>query len=274
MTGFAAEWLRLREPADHAARNGSVRDVVVKYLNQTDGAVIADLAAGTGSTVRAMQAAIEVDQHWHLMDCDETLLEQASGLLSGSGFPDSNRAEMSLQTHQVDLNRFPSGLTAIKPNLITTSAFVDLVSVDWLSRLVTYALMERVPVYTALTYCGAISFSTNDAADAAIIDAFNQHQLNDKGFGPALGPFAADRITKLFKVARFHTIEKESDWKLGADMADLQKEFLKGLAQAATETKAISGDDVDGWLARRLELVENGQSQIVIGHKDVAAFPK
>lgn len=269
MTGFAAEWLRLREPADHAARNGSVRDVVVKFLNQTDGAVIADLASGTGSTVRAMFEAINVDQHWHLIDNDETLLEEAADLFAATDRPD-----MSVQTHKVDLNRFPSGLTAIKPNLITTSAFVDLVSVDWLSRLVTYALMERVPVYTALTYSGSVSFSSADPSDTQITDAFNEHQLNDKGFGPALGPFAADRITKLFKVARFHTIEKESDWKLGADMVDLQGEFLKGLAQAAAETKSVSSEEADGWLARRLALVAKGQSEIVISHKDVAAFPK
>jgi len=269
MTGFAAEWLRLREPADHAARNGSVRDVVVDFLNQTDGAVIADLASGTGSTVRALFEAIDVDQHWHLLDNDEALLEEASNSFAANG-----RSDMSVQTHTVDLNRFPSGLTAIKPNLITTSAFVDLVSVDWLSRLVTYALMERIPVYTALTYSGSVSFSPEDPSDDRIIEAFNEHQLSDKGFGPALGPLAADRITKLFKVARFHTIEKQSDWKLTPDMVDLQKELLKGLAQAASETGSISADEADGWLARRLEIVLKGQSEITIGHKDIAAFPK
>lgn len=269
MTGFSADWLRLREPADHAARNVSVCDMVIQYLNQTDEAVIVDLASGTGSTVRALSEKVLVDQHWHLVDNDEVLLQEAATSISSM-----QRKSLSVQTHKLDLNRFPSGLTAIRPNLITTSAFVDLASVDWLSKLVTYALMERIPVYTALTYSGSVSFSQSDPADDVVIEAFNTHQLNDKGFGPALGPLAADRITKLFKVARFHTIERESDWVLGSEQASLQKELLKGWAQAIAETDHISSDDADAWLARRLEHIENGQSQITISHKDVAAFPK
>jgi len=269
MTGFSTDWLRLREPADHTARNESVRHSVVKYLNQTEGAIIADLASGTGSTVRALFEDIEVEQHWHLLDNDPALLETAAALVS-----ELDCDTITLQTHRLDLTRFPSGMTAIKPSLITTSAFVDLASVDWLSRLVTYALMERVPVYTALTYSGSVSLSPEDPADADILEAFNRHQLTDKGFGPALGPAAADRIAKLFKVARFHTIEGESDWVLGDEEKDLQRELLKGWTRAAVETERVAPEDADAWLARRLEWIEEGRSRIVVGHKDVAAFPK
>jgi len=269
MAGFSADWLRLREPADHAARNETVRDIVVQYLNQSDGAVIADLASGTGSTVRALADSIEVDQHWHLIDNDESLLQEAEKLTSALELDN-----ITVQTHKVDLKRFPSGLTAISPNMITVSAFVDLSSLDWLSRLVTYALMERIPVYTALTYSGTITLTPEDPKDARFVDAFNQHQQTDKGFGEALGPFAADRITKLFKVARFRTVERDSSWHLGPDQAELQKMVLKGWVQAVIETQLIDPEEGDSWLERRLELIERGELQITISHKDVAAFPK
>ncbi len=261
MSGFSADWLRLREPADHAARSGAVRDVVMKYLNQTNGANIADLACGTGSTVRALAGPIEVGQEWHLIDSDEALLEQAEDQISALAST-LQRNDFGFRTHRLDLKRFPSGLTAINPNLITLSAFVDLVSVDWLSRLVTYALMERIPVYTALTYSGSVTISPEDPSDARIVDACNRHQLNDKGFGPALGPAGADRITKLFKVARFHTIERSSNWDIGPDQAELQNALLKGWAQAVHETRLVADDETDSWLQRRLHRIKNGVSQM------------
>ena len=113
-----------------------------------------------------------------------------------------------------------------------------------------------------------------DPKDARLVDAFNQHQQTDKGFGEALGPFAADRITKLFKVARFRTVERDSSWHLGPDQAELQKMVLKGWVQAVVETQLIDPDEGDSWLERRLELIERGELQISISHKDVAAFPK
>ena len=139
----------------------------------------------------------------------ETLLEQAEERCAALKSA-LDRADIEFQIHRLDLKRFPVGLTAMNPNLITVSAFIDLVSVDWLSKLVTYALMERIPVYTALTYSGSVAISPEDPSDARMIEAVNRHQLTDKGFGPALGPAAADRIGKLFKGVR----QKGWLWKL------------------------------------------------------------
>ena len=75
--------------------------------------------------------------------------------------------------------------------LVTTSALLDLVSHDWLDRLVTEAAARRLPVYAALSYDGLATLEPADPFDRAVIDAVNQHQRRDKGFGPALGPDAA-----------------------------------------------------------------------------------
>ena len=45
--GFSADWLALREPADHAARDGDL----LAAAAQVAGAVIVDLGCGTGSTL-------------------------------------------------------------------------------------------------------------------------------------------------------------------------------------------------------------------------------
>ena len=41
-------------------------------------------------------------------------------------------------------------------DLITTSALLDLVSEDWLERLVVEAAARRLPVYAALSYDGRV----------------------------------------------------------------------------------------------------------------------
>lgn len=268
MTGFSTDWLLLREPADHAARNEAVREIVTGYLNKTKRAVVADLAAGTGSTVRALAEAIEVEQTWHLFDNDADLLEEA-----GRQAEKARQKRLEVQTHSVDLNRFPSGIVSHRPNLVTTSAFLDLVSADWLSRLVTYAMMERIPVYAALTYSGSVIFTPKDPTDPQIVAAHNSHQTGDKGFGPALGPTAADRLVKLFRVARFKVIDREANWRLDETDADLQRDLLTGWADVAAETGQVSEDQAQAWLTRRLEAVDSGVSRIVVGHRDVAAFP-
>ena len=43
-------------------------------------------------------------------------------------------------------------------DLVTTSALLDLVSQEWLERLVVEAAARRLPVYAALTYDGRIEF--------------------------------------------------------------------------------------------------------------------
>ena len=268
MNDFAAEWLSLREKADLPARDQSVRDIVVKYANGLGKAVIVDLACGTGSMTRSLAGRITVPQKWCLVDNDADLLEEAENHLKERIKPD-----FEVSTHCVDLNRFPSGIVNLKPNLITTTAFLDLVSVDWLSRLVTFAFMEKVPVYAALTYSGNVEFYPPEPLDGDIVDAMNTHQRGDKGFGPALGPAAADRLTRLFKLSKFETIERASNWNLGDEHKSLQQQYLSGLATAASSSPNLTAQQVGSWLERRQSLVTSGGSRIVVTHKDVAAFP-
>ena len=46
--GFAADWLALREPADHASRNKDVQAAFLAHMVELTGeAVIVDMGAGT-----------------------------------------------------------------------------------------------------------------------------------------------------------------------------------------------------------------------------------
>ena len=77
MTGFSAEWLALREPYDLSARNPAVLEAVASALKSHSSMRVVDLAAGAGSTLRALGPHLPSRQNWKLIDNDPGLLTRA-----------------------------------------------------------------------------------------------------------------------------------------------------------------------------------------------------
>ena len=63
----------------------------------------------------------------------------------------------------------------------------------------------------------------------------NRHQRTDKGFGAALGPDATARTAEIFTEAGYRVRTEPSDWALGPEFAELQRQLLAGWARAAGE---------------------------------------
>jgi hypothetical protein len=129
-------------------------------------------------------------------------------------------------------------------------------------------------VYIALTYDGRTTFSDADPLDAQVIAAVNKHQLGDKGFGPALGPRAADFAMRMFRMFGYEVVQGQSDWIAGAADATFQLELLAGWRQAADETGEILHDSLGGWFARRCEAAKAGRLTLTVGHVDFFAQPR
>ncbi len=181
MSGFSAEWLDLREPYDLRARNKTVLDAAFALLADKPSVTIVDLACGTGSTFRALSPRINTRQNWRLIDNDLSLLARVP----------SSTPCINVTAAPVDLNRDLEAAFDVAADLVTTSALLDLVSGDWLNRLAVEAAARRLPIYAALSYDGRAEPAPSDPLDNRIVDAVNHHQRTDKGFGPALGPSAA-----------------------------------------------------------------------------------
>src|SRR2546423_15020792 len=77
MTAFSAEWLALREPADHASRSLLLTRTIGSVLPPTGELLVLDLAAGTGSNLRYLSPHLRRPQRWLLVDRDEALLARA-----------------------------------------------------------------------------------------------------------------------------------------------------------------------------------------------------
>ena len=262
---FTAAWLEMREPFDRRARNAAVIDAAVMALSDRSSVTIADLACGTGATIRALTSRLPAHQHWRLADNDLGLLARAAA---------SPRAEsVTVATVPLDLNRDVEAALDGPVDLVTTSALLDLVSEAWLERLAIEIAARAIPLYAALSYDGRIALTPADPLDAAVVAAVNAHQRTDKGFGPALGPQAAGYAIARFRALGYAVVHGASDWSFGPDDRAIQTETLSGWAAAAREMDALPSADVEAWLARRSDAVAAGRSTIRVGHVDFFASP-
>jgi hypothetical protein len=263
MSGFSADWLALREPYDLAARNATVRDAVAGAFAGRGSIALVDLACGTGATLRALGGHLPPRQSWRLVDNDLSLLARASAL----GRP----PELVVTPRPVDLVRDLELALDGPLDLVTTSALLDLVSADWLDRLIIEAAARHLPVYAALSYDGRTVVEPNASLDAEILAAFNLHQRTDKGFGPALGPTAATLAVERFEHFGYSVVQGRSDWVMGPDDRDIQDALFAGWAGLGALT--MPADAVARWLAQRRAFLADGRSHLRVGHVDVFARP-
>lgn len=265
MSGFSSEWLTLREPYDVAARSTAVLDAVLAAFRGQASIAVVDLGCGTGSTFRAISKRLPARQSWRLVDNDLGLLASASAL----GSPPN----VTVAAKTVDLVRDLELALDGPVDLITTSALLDLVSEEWLERLMIEAAARRLPVYAALSYDGRVSLDPAEPFDKDVVAAVNRHQRGDKGFGPALGPDAVVRARAIAKRVGYSFAEGSSDWTFGKDDQAIQREVLRGFADAAGELRDLPAARIADWLARRLELAAAGGSAMRVGHVDFFAMP-
>ena len=263
MSGFSAEWLALREPIDHHARSEEILAGVAGWFTQDTTLKITDIGSGTGSTLRALKPVLPQTISWHLVDHDDALLGVAKAEAKGDA------VDFSLADLSVSLD----ALFSKTPDLITTSAFLDLVSQDWLEKMVAEITTRKIPFYAALTYDGRAGCKPELATDTDILEAFNTHQRTDKGFGPALGPNAADTAIKLFENAGYQVNVSKSDWIGTSRHKAFQSMLLQGWSDAAKEIAPERSKDFSNWLLERLNLIENSNAELFVGHKDLFAVP-
>jgi hypothetical protein len=180
-------------------------------------------------------------------------------------------AAIAVRAIPVDLARDLEAALDGPIDLVTTSAFLDLASAEWIERLVTEVAARNLPFYAALSFDGRVTLAPPDALDGAIVAAFKRHQATDKGFGPALGSAAAAEAVRRFEQIGYAVVKGASDWALGPT-DDLQTEILAGFAGVAAEAGVASGEIAE-WMGRRTSLLAAKRSSLQVGHIDFFAYP-
>ena len=274
MESFDADWLTLREPVDHRSRAVALLAPLCDAWRAHGWSRVLDLGSGTGSNVRYLTTRLPAGQEWVLVDHDPDHL----ATLGRAAIPPSVR---SLRVVPGDLAH--EGLAAIPhADLVTASALLDIVSADWLGRMVGTCADAGCAGHFALTYDGVIRWSTGresgvpgveDPDDAWVREAVNVHQTGDKGLGPALGPAAGELVAQLFQRAGYRTWLLPSPWHLDATDAPLVHRLIDGWRTAVAEVRPGDRRRVHDWAARRHALVADGRLTLMVGHRDLLALP-
>ena len=273
---FSADWLALRELADHRSRNVKLSHALAKYFEGWRPVTVIDLGCGTGSNLRATAPLLGPEQFWTLVDYDPLLLDAARERLQAwaDGAAEKDGAlvlfkgakRITVSFRRADLSKELDAVLEPGANLVTASALFDLVSEDFLAKLVAGVSQRKAAFYTVLTYDGDQRWTPEHACDAAMLQAFHAHQATDKGFGLSAGPNAPDVLSEGFAAAGYTVMEGDSAWRLEEQDAALIAELAKGFADAVAETGKVSPEELAQWRAQK-------HTGCIVGHADTLATP-
>jgi SAM-dependent methyltransferase len=276
MSGFSAQWLDLREPVDHRSRSVELGRRLARHFEGWRPITIVDLGCGTGSNLRATAPLLGPDQSWTLVDYDHALLDTAGERLTawadGSDKQDNRlilfkgAKRLSVEFRRADIAGDLEGALGAAANLVTASAFFDLVSADFIARFAAAVAKRRAAFYTVLTYDGDQRWTPEHEADTIMTEAFHAHQARDKGFGAAAGPQAPDALGEAFTSAGYTVAELDSAWRLDEDDVLLIADLARGFADAVRETAQVDAQLIADWSAVQ-------RVGAVVGHTDTLALP-
>jgi hypothetical protein len=288
MDNTLSHWLRLREPADVAARSATLTQAIAEAMPRGAPVSVLDLGTGTGSNVRYLAEHLPGAQRWLAVDRDPALLAELPHRMSswsaargyettmerGRCVVRSGDLDCQVETEQRDLDTLDDERLFAGRHLVTASALLDLVSEPWLLALATHCRAAGTLVLFAITYNGQFTCVPTEGEDNLVRELMNRHQRTDKGLGgPAAGPDAALRAEQCFAGVGYRVRREPSDWTLGPAEHDMQRLLIDGWAHAATEISPERAAVIERWHARRLAHVDADRSHIVVGHDDLAAWP-
>ncbi|MER7590789.1 class I SAM-dependent methyltransferase [Micromonospora sp. NPDC127501] len=261
-----ADWLRLREPADAAARAEDLLDAVRARLTGDAPTVIHDLGSGTGSMSRWLAARLPGPQHWVLHDRDADLLTRAAEGMRGVTAADG--APITVHTRRGDLTRLTAADLA-DSSLVTASALLDMLTAEEVER-VAAACVGR-PALFAISVTGRVRFTPADPLDEAVEAAFNDHQRRTVEGRRLLGPDAVAATAAAFARRGVDVRERPSPWRLGPDQADLTAEWFRGWLGAACEQRPELAGPAQAYARRRLADAAAGRLTVLVEHTDLLA---
>lgn len=290
VTGFSLDWLRLRAPADRAARDLNLARRFAAALRRPGERPLrlVDLGSGTGANARALAPLIGGDQDWLLVDDDAALLEACAAehiawaaregwRVERSGdavLVEAEGARWRFAPRRIDIARALGAALAESPDGITFGALADLVSAGWIDDLAVEIERRRVPLLSALAADGRRRWQPPDATDEALRDAVHRHQRRDKGFGPALGGAATVYLGARMAAAGCAVTTAASDWRLDAGQSGLLAAVIDAERGAASAERPEAAARFAAWAERRHAQLAARSLSLMLGQRDLLAVPR
>lgn len=265
----ASDWLSLRRPADHAARDTTLPALTRLSHHLSAGLAgggsvsVLDLGAGTGSNLTWLGPRLDVPQAWTLIDRDEDLLRLAS-------FPPPHNVvaihRLTAELDELDSAHPYDGA----PTLVTCSAVLDVLTTAQVESLCQLVASMGAAALFSLTVTGDVELSPRMALDESINENFNAHQERD---GLA-GPGATSVARRVLHTAGFHVEVVATPWELGPQDAELVERYLTDRVASVVEHEPALAEPGRAWLAARLEQLRDGALGVRVGHEDLVAIPR
>jgi SAM-dependent methyltransferase len=287
MSGFSPDWLAQREPLDAAARDAGLAHEFAAAIAHTPRRII-DLGAGTGANLRLLAPLIGGDQDWLLIDNDPALLMAQQHEIArwaaqhGWGLSDATNGAVELcvgparwrvRSQQLDLQASLEQIALPDCDGLTTTAFLDLVSLDWIDRLCRMLSRSPRPFLATLSVDGQRRWQPAMADDLRLHQAFEHHQRGDKGFGDALGIAAVDELAMRLDRLGFTVGTARSDWQISGEHSTLLGQMIDEALAVGCELEPDAASVFTDWAARRHSQVAVGALALTIGHRDLLALP-
>lgn len=288
VNGFDPHWLRSRETFDLAARDERLATRFAAALADAGAPLrIMDLAAGSGANFRALAPRLPGDQDWLLVDHDPRLLaaqrEDIAAWAENQGWRiavgdegllvDSGAAVWRVRGYRLDLACHLEALDLGKVDALVTTAFLDLVSADWLERLCRLLAQHPLPLLATLSVDGRRQWHPPHPADARVLAAFHRHQGGDKGFGPSLGNTASSWLAARLAALGYQVGEAASNWQIGPEQPAMLQHMLEEAVDVARESTPEERALVGEWQRQRTAQLGCRLLSLEIGHRDLLALP-
>jgi hypothetical protein len=269
-SGVSPRWLRLREPADAAARSLELVRRLRQRLPTSSQLVIHDLGGGSGAMGRWLAPRLPGPQHWVVHDRDPDLLELAVADPPGAA---ADGSAVTVEARHTQLSRIGASELA-GADLVVASALLDLLTAEELGAIVeAWAALGPRPMLLALTVTGRVALAPADPLDPLLAAAFNEHQRRSTPAGRLLGPDAAETALGLLRSSGAEVVARPSPWRLAGAQAELAAEWLSGWVAAACERQPALAEAAYPYRERRLAQASAGRLAVTVGHADLLVLP-
>ncbi|QFG20803.1 SAM-dependent methyltransferase [Actinomadura sp. WMMB 499] len=266
MTVASPSWAELREPADAAARAGSLLDVLRAELPPDRPVTVWNARCGDGALSRWLAPRLHGPQHWIMHDSDPALAARAvEGITRAASDGTPVTAPVTAEVRVAALAELRAA------DVVGTSV---LAACDVLHRLTAaevdaFAATACRPALLTLTPIGRVRLDPADPLDVEFAAAADAHRRRDGRLGVDAAFTAADAFTR--RGATVHT--RPSPWRLGPARSALMAQWLRGWVAAAVEHRPALAADAPAYLRRRLADCANGDLTVEVRHLDLLAVP-
>lgn len=281
---FTTTWINLRESYDMLSRSDLLQNLYKN--NKMNLKKVIDLGGGNGSFLRWCHYKNIIYDDFLIIDNDEALLKsfypRTKSYLSKMSLSLKKDNMMSYRIQNIKKNK--DGFITLKKqdfyksidiindyNLVSFSAVSDLLSKKFIKYLFD-KIDKGTNLYFSICFDGRVKWKNKNKHDKYIVSMFNQHQKQEKTTGVALGLNSINFIKNLSKKNDYKIYIADSSWSVDSQDNDsriFQKAYLNTIYKPLKKYELTDQDILKDWLRSKQNDIENKNSNLVVGHKDI-----